>query len=153
MSSSRASKSRPAPVDAAVLRYAGAAPRSRRDVEAFLAKHGVPDEARAGLIAACEARGLVDDVKAARLWAQHWLDQGYAWAAVHERLRTKGFDDRTLHSLDAQDRFAGDDESRARQVVARLGSRPAAALARTLASRGFDPDVVERVVSDSSGSD
>lgn len=135
-----------------MLRYAGAAPRSRREVIAYLEKQGVPAQAQAALLAACEARGLIDDPAAARLCAQHWLDQGYAWAAVRERLRTKGFDDRTLHSLDAQGRFAGDEVSRAGRVAARLRGRSSAAVARALASRGFDPDVVERVVSDTFGS-
>ena len=150
MSSSKAA-SKP-PTHDAVLRYVGAAPRSRREVEAYLTRRGVPATAQAAVLAACAARGLIDDTAAARLWAQHWLDQGYAWATVRERLRTKGIDDRTLHILDAQDRFAGDDESRARQVAARWRARPAASVARTLASRGFDPDLVERVIRDAFGS-
>lgn len=135
-----------------MLRYAGAAPRSRQEVAAYLDRRGVPETDRDALLAACEARGLIDDTAAARLWAQHWLDQDYAWAAVRERLQTKGFDDRTLHHVDAKHRFAGEDESRARRVAARLRGRSAASLARALASRGFDPDVVERVVSDTFGS-
>ena len=153
MSSSKASKRLAEPSEhAAALRYAGAAPRSRRELTEFLARRGMPAAEQAAALAACEARGLVNDAAAARLWAQHWLDQGYAWAAVAERLRTKGFDDRTLHSLDAQDRFAGDDESRARRVAARLRGRSAASVARALASRGFDPDVIERVVPGTFGS-
>lgn len=145
-------KSPAVPGQDAVLRYVGTVVRSRREVEAFLARRGVPAAEQAGVLAACEARGLINDAAAARLWAQHWLDQGYAWAAVRERLRTKGIDDRTLHSLDAQDRFAGEDESSARRVAARLRGRSAAAVARALALRGFDPDVIERVVSDTFGS-
>ena len=104
------------------------------------------------------ALGLLDDRAAARLWADHWARQGYAAAAIYEKLSRKGFSNAlsrfTLNQFDP----SADDESRARTWLARrtrsgTASPAPSRLARALASRGFDAELIERLLGESSDSD
>lgn len=136
------------PVLRALLRYTGTAVRSRSEVCAYLARRRVPAGTQQALLARCRAQGLIDDRAAARLWAGYWARQGFAAAAIRERLTTRGFDVRTIQHACALLGRASADEARARVVAARLGrTRPSRArLARALTARGFDADVIERVL-------
>ena len=107
-----------------------------------------------------QARGWLDDRACARLWAEHWARRGYAWRAIRARLAAKGLDDAASgHAAQALS-LASDDEARAQRLVAsRLGrgrvatgrvsilsARRKRGLARTLAGRGFDPQIIVRVL-------
>jgi SOS response regulatory protein OraA/RecX len=131
--------------------------RSIQDVRTYLTQRGFPPAAAARAVSDCRTRGLLDDVACARLWAEHWADAGYASAAIHAKLAAKGFHADTIHDTTARLAASADDEARARLVanafLARRGAstRQRASLARRLASRGFDPDVIERVLDESCG--
>ena len=136
---------------AAAIRYTRAGVHASRDVLAYLTRRGVPPGTAARLVSACQHRGLVDDRACARLWADHWARRGYAQAAIRVKLSAKGLDERTIEQAIARTGAALDDDARARAFVAeraRRGSGRGARsrLARTLASRGFDPDLIAQVL-------
>jgi len=134
---------------AAAIRYTRAHVHSRQEVLQYLKRLGVSDGVGREVVAECADRGLVDDRACARLWAEHWAKLGYAQAAIHQRLTEKALHATAIeHAINLVTRDS-DDEARARVVVARHLSRgrpPRSRLARALASRGFDPDVIERVL-------
>lgn len=141
---------------AAALRYARAGVRSSQEVRAYLTRREVPSSTIARVLTACGARGLLDDRACARLWVEHWMRRGYAVAAIRERLAVKGLDDQTINEVLHPVAHASSDATRAREVVARrlrggADARQRSRLARTLASRGFDSDVIERVLGASVG--
>ena len=149
------SSSKPAAKDAlatSTLRYARVGVRSTRDVLTYLERRGASPNTAARILADCQALGLLDDRAAARLWADQWARRGYASAAIRLKLQAKGFDARVSDEAAARVGPASDDEARARFVVTsvlrRQSSRPGRAqrLARVLASRGFDPELIERVL-------
>jgi len=140
---------------AAALRYAGRGVRSSRDVREYLSRLGAAPAAGRAAEAACRDRGLIDDAAAAVLWAGQWARQGYARAAVRERLAVKGFDagviDRALGRPDP-----GAEVRRAAALIERRrrrGRPGRAALARVLAAKGYDHDVIEQAVNRSSTND
>ena len=135
----------------ALQRYLRTGVRSTQEALTYLRRRGVPASRAASSVAASRAHGLLDDRAAARLWAGHWARQGYAAAAVQRKLAHKGFDEPA--SRDAIERACppSEDEIRARLVLAQHVSRASGAaarprLARALASRGFDSDVIERIL-------
>lgn len=133
----------------ALTRYARAGVRSRQQVLAHLRRSGVSPRAALRLVQACEARGVVDDEAAARLWADQWARQGWAWAAIHAKLEARGFTPQAIERAQTRLRGTAEDEPRARQLLAerlRRGRGDRARLARTLASRGFDPDLIDRLL-------
>ena len=140
---------------AATLGYAKAAVRSSHEVRAYLRRCGTPPSTATRLLAACRDRGLLNDQASASLWAEHWARQGYAWAAISLKLSVKGFDVQTIRSIGNALARVSDDETRARAVVSQRVRGGATdphqrlRLARRLASRGFDPDVIQRVLGDS----
>ena len=142
---------------AALPRYLRSGVRSTREALSYLRRHGVPEYRAQRLIAAYQGRGALDDRVAARLWAEHWARQGHAAAAVRLKLAAKGFADDLIDATIARYVPPADDEARARGLVSQHLARAAdrrtrTRLARTLASRGFDPDVIERVLAESVGS-
>ena len=104
----------------------------------------------ASAITVCQQRGVLNDVACARLWADHWARAGWAWPAIHEKLSAKGLAEAAIAAA-RHDIGAGPQEElmRARAVRDNLRQRrPVAsdsAVARRLASRGFDEDVIERL--------
>ena len=134
------------------LRYAQVGVRSTRDVLTYLERRGASRQITARILAECRALGLLNDRAAARLWAEQWARRGYAAAAIRLKLQAKGFDTQISDEAAARAGSASDDEARARLLVAsslrRQSSRPGRVqrLARVLASRGFDPDLIERVL-------
>ena len=144
-------------VPTALSRYVRSGVRSTQEVVTYLRRHGVPPTRAARVVKQYRAQGLLDDRASARLWAEHWARRGYATAAIRLKLAAKGFDERVIDDTIHQWHPPSDDEERAREVVAqrvrRTAVRPARArLARTLASRGFDSDVIERILNESPGS-
>jgi len=151
---------------AALIRYTRAGVRSTRQVLAYLQQRGVSSDTAVRTVRLCQARGILDDRACARLWADHWARQGYAWAAIRQKLTEKGLDDSTIDDATHRLGLASDDGARARLVVAQrirlpaprsrqagrgAGRPPRARLARTLASRGFDSELIERVLDESFG--
>ena len=140
-----------------VNRYARGSVRSTQEVRADLERRGVSSTVAARVIAECQTLRILDDEAGARLWADQWARCGYAWTAIHAKLSLRGFSDETIERAAKRLGTAGDDDARARLVVAaslrRHRTRPATrwSLARTLASRGFDADLIERVLNESSG--
>ena len=121
---------------------------------AYLRRQGISVRAAARAVRAYQAQGLLDDQAAARLWADHWARQGYAAAAIRAKLEARGFSARAIGDAAARSGLAAEDESRARAVIAarrRTGRGDRARLARVLGSRGFDPDLIERLLNDAAG--
>lgn len=141
-----------------VGRYARGRVRSIREVLAYLRRRGVPSATAARVIVECRARGMLDDETCARLWADHWARRGYAWQAIHAKLTAKGLDEQAIGRVARRFGTAVDDEAaRARRVATAYLRRHHATgttqrLARTLSSRGFDSEVIERVLTESIGS-
>ena len=148
--------------------YAQRGVRSIHDVRALLDRRGVPPETATRVVLECRARGMLDDAACARLWGEHWARRGYAWAAIRAKLFLKGLDEPSIRHAASMLGGATGDVARARLLAVQLARRsrrspgssdaasrmPAgrrgerARLARRLAARGFDSDVIERVVSE-----
>ena len=154
MSSSKAVDEREIP--AAVSRYVRSGVRSTHEALQYLRRRGVPVRRAVAVVSACQAQGLLDDRAAARLWANHWARQGYAAAAIRLKLADKAFDERDILEVIRPLRVSTAEEERARLVLARDARRRTrrpsrARLARVLASRGFDPDLIDRLLAESFG--
>ena len=133
----------------ALTRYARTGVRSRQQLLSYLSRGGVPPRTAVRLLAECEALGLVDDAAGARLWAEQWARRGYGWAAIRAKLEARGFGPRAIEQAAARSGLAAEDEARARVFLAgRQRSRSTARdrLARSLAARGFEPDLIERLL-------
>ena len=145
-----------------VRRYTQQSVRSVRDVRAYLARRRIAPSVAARVIAACRARGILDDEAAARLWAEQWARRGYARAAIRVKLAAKGFEESAIERAGRRLEALSDDDQ-AQSLVAAYrnrqarpsqphvpsvtpSSREASRLARMLSARGFDADVIERVV-------
>ena len=138
-------------VVAAAQRYVRRGVRSAHEVVAYLRDHGLAAAAAARLVATFRQQGWVNDRACARLWADHWARQGYAWAAIRARLQTKGLDEPVIGQADAALGLSAGDGVRARQVAAGHRTRrvPASRVARRLAARGFDSELIERILTTS----
>ena len=85
---------------------------------------------------------------------QRLADEGYAWPNIRERLRKKQLSERLIDALLADARHEPDDTRLRAIATARLARLPAsdprrrARLARYLASRGFDPDLITQVLAE-----
>ena len=154
----------------AARRYLRARVRSAYELRSYLQHRGYPPEVVGRVIARCRADTLLDDRSCARLWADHWARQGYAWSAIHAKLSAKGLEEDAIQHAASRLRIAADDRARARLVAAQGASRSTqrsdvrerarlceatasrqrsrARLARRLASRGFEPDVIAQVLDD-----
>ena len=99
--------------------------------------------------------GALDDRACAKLWMQRWMDAGYAQRLIRERLREKQLPERVIDELLCDARHEPD-SSRLRAIAtARWTRLPAASdprrrqrLARHLASRGFDLDLIAQVLAE-----
>jgi len=134
-------------------RYVRSGVRSTRDVTDYLNRRGVSPETAAHVVADYQARGELDDLACAKLWAEHWSRSGYAWAAIQMRLEAKGLHEHTIQHVRGPLGTPSADEARARTLATRLLSRrlarqPRARLARLLAAHGFDAELIERLLSE-----
>jgi SOS response regulatory protein OraA/RecX len=129
--------------------------RSAAEVQAYLTARRVSDATSRTLMAECARQRLVDDRASAKLWATRLGDQGYAWPVIRQRLRDKGFDEQLIHDVLRPLQRDADDDTRAR-ALARARSRRIPPgdprLARWLARRGFDADLIDRVLAEFSTS-
>jgi len=138
---------------AALSRYLRSGIRSTHEVQRYLRRRGVSPQAASRVVVAYQRRGLLDDGACARLWAEHWARRGYAWAAIRLKLSEKGLDGHAIEQAATRLGMASTDDARARLVVAQRarsgdGRQQRVRLARTLASRGFDQDLIERILGD-----
>ena len=139
---------------AAIPRYVRSGVRSTHEVLHYLRRRGLSARAAARWVSAYQAQGVLDDRAAARLWADHWARQGYAAAAIRRKLTDKDFSDAIIQHIANRYCPPTDDEARARLLLAqrtRAGPQRAtrSRLARTLTSRGFDTELIERLLGDS----
>ncbi len=132
---------------------------STSELRAYLRRHIVAERLIEPLIAEGTRSGWLDDRACTKLWALTLAERGYAWDAIREQLLTKGLDATLLERVLTSLRHVEDDAARARLVVAsRLRGRAQpdrrlrTRLARLLAQRGFDPDLIEQVLHESCGS-
>ena len=131
---------------ATALRLLRGRVRSSHELRQSLTAHGLPADQIPRIVRECERRGILDDEAAARLWAQQWADRGYGWPAIRHRLLAKGFSEQTAAS--AGQRLgvsAAAEAQRANAWAARQRRRgvPRQRILRQLASRGFDPELME----------
>ena len=156
MSSSKLTLNNAASAVAAVARFARRRVRSTAEVRAYLRRRGVSDVTAEHVLAACRARSLLDDPAAARLWAEQWARAGYAWSVIREKLTAKGFDEAVLERLERTVGTVAEDAARARGLITRDVQQPPhrntaqerARLARRLTARGFDPELIESLLTD-----
>lgn len=105
------------------------------------------------VVAQGRRQGWLDDRACAKLWADHWARQGYAWTAVADRLRAKGLDEASIGLAGEELGLARADRTRAQELVSRwaAGAANARALeraARRLAARGYDAEFIDDVVAE-----
>ena len=150
------SSSKPAGDKARILvalpRYLRTKVRSTREAVGYLRRRGVPPQQASRAVAECRTRGLLDDRACARLWADHWARGGYAASAIRLKLAAKGLPDGVIEDVTRPYGAPAEEEARARRVVdasRRRGTRQAGRLARRLAARGFEADLIERIVGES----
>lgn len=118
-------------------------------------------------------QGLIDDRICARLWAGHWADQGYATAAIRERLMAKGLDADDVEDALTRLMHEADEATRARTAAqhwTRRTQRPTfrprrgapaqpeslplgerRRLGRYLAQRGFEAELIEHILAERAG--
>jgi SOS response regulatory protein OraA/RecX len=150
-------------------RYVRFGTRSTAEVRTYLQQQHVPQRLIERLIADWSREGLLDDRACAKLLATHLADRGYAWATIHEQLLAKGLDQDLVTQVIAPLEARADDATRARALVVQLRGRrrehrprnlpasrrsaQAGRVARFLAQRGFDSELIDRVLTESFGPD
>lgn len=121
--------------------------KTRAQLVAALQRKGYPPAEIEQALARAQALGYLDDARVARKKAQAELRAGWAGDALLARLTGAGLDEALVRSAVAEaiseTGWAALPAARA-LVAARKLTGPKAA--RFLASRGFDEDVVERLV-------
>ena len=132
-------------------KYVAAGVRSTHEVLAYLRRRGIPPQHAARIVSDYRIRGRLDDRACACLWADHWARQGYAWSAIQLKLSAKGLGEDAIAEAASRLGPASTDEARARLLIAQrtqggMDRRQRVRLARTLASRGFDPELVDQVL-------
>lgn len=103
------------------------------------------------MVASCRRRGWLDDAACARLWADQWARAGYGWTAIQAKLQAKGLGAEAIRRADEALGLSRSDEARARQALAGCGDAGGgrSRLARRLAARGFDAELIEQVLATS----
>lgn len=125
--------------------------RSVQETAAWLKHRGVSAAAVRAVLVQGRRQGWLDDAACARLWADHWARRGYAWAAISERLRAKGLDEASVRGAGERLELIRADRARAQELAGRwalpgTGVLQAGSLARRLAARGYDVELIEDVV-------
>lgn len=119
------------------LRTLSAHDRSRGELEARLARAGLPATARDEALRALERSGLVDDTRMAGTRAAALARRGYGDAGIRADLQRRRVPPDIVASA-----LAGLEPEPARARALVDGARDRAAAVRRLAARGFDRDVV-----------
>ena len=136
---------------AVAARFLRTGVRSVHEVRAYLTRREISPAAVRRVIDQLLAQGTLDDCACARLWAEHWARRGYAWSAIRLKLTAKGLSDEVIARAVNTLGTAAADVTRARELVERhcrrtTQRRASPRLWRLLASRGFDQDVIEQVL-------
>ena len=142
----------------AIPRYVRSGVRSTREVLRYLHRRGVPSNDATRLVRSYHRQGWLDDQIGVRLWAEQWARRGYAAAAIRVKLIDKGFDAHCIKETLNQFFPPTEDALRARAFLAHRarhapGSASRTRLARLLAARGFEPDLIEQLLGESPSSD
>lgn len=124
------------------LRALSAHDRSREELEARLARAGLPAAARHGALEALERAGLVDDAHVASARAAALARRGYGDAAIRADLQRRRVPPEVVDSA-----LSGLEPEHERARCAVEGARDRMAAIRRLAARGFDPDLVAELSS------
>lgn len=130
------------------LRYAGKHVRSRSEVLAYLCRRGIAPQTAARALEAAAALGVVDDRACARLWCAHWARQGFAASAIEEKLNARAIEPLAISQAIKALQKEQSDLARARDFLehaARGGKKTPKQLAQSLARRGFDEEILERI--------
>ncbi len=138
-------------------RYLRQGTRSTAQFRAYLeARHVSPSLAEA-LIVQCTREGWLDDAACTKLWARTLRERGYALAAIRAQLLAKGLADGVIERVLTSLRAEADDGRLAAEIAQKQMRTRASTvvsspqrLARWLAQRGFDEDVIADVISDRS---
>ena len=140
------------------LRLLARRARSRHELLTALERKGFPEPVRQAALGQVEGFGYLDDERFARERAAVLLQRGkYGPEAVQQRLRAHGLsrEAATQAVATASGEVEFDPEAAARQVLERRGllgrklePREHARAGRLLFSRGFSPDVIQRVLGD-----
>ena len=137
-----------------VLRRLDSAPRTRGELERYLAQRGIPDEVAAALLDRFTEVGLIDDLAYARGWvsSRHGT-RGLGKRAVAQELRRKGVAEEVI--AEALDPIDGEQErvrayelarSRYPQVMGLPYATQVRRLMGALTRRGYDVGVASSVV-------
>ena len=139
-------------------RYLRFGTRSTAQVRAYLAARQVPERLIGRLVVECSRAGRLDDRACAKLWATTLAERGYAQAAIRSQLAVKGLDAALIEQVLSTPAARAPDDARARTMAEALlrgrsprGPQLRRRLARRLASRGFDAELIDRVLADSLG--
>ena len=137
-----------------LLRKLTAAPATRAQLAALLARKGVPDDVAARVLDRYEEVGLVDDAVYAQLWVRsRQAGRGLSRRALRHELHAKGVSDEVVAA--ALEEVDGEDERAAAEALVRrkLSSlRGVDAAARTrrlmgmLARKGYSSGMAAAVV-------
>jgi regulatory protein len=130
----------------ALVRLLSARERTAADLRARLARKGFPPSAIEASLERATALGYVDDLRTARVRAAKILAKGVARALTEQKLRESGVPSRVVTEVMAE---APEDRALAQTALAlRFRSRLPSPerVARFLAGRGFDPDLIEDLV-------
>lgn len=141
-----------------VRRYVRFGARSVNEVRVYLKRRGISEPLARQAIAESLREGALDDRVCAKLWAIRFSDDGFAWAAIRAKLRDKGFEEPLIHATVRPLQQDADDATRAATLVShryRGHRRPCAPhrVARWLASRGYDADLIEHILATTAYSD
>ena len=137
----------------AIARFIRHRVRSIQEVRTHLLSRCYSPQETDETIRICQQGGWLDDAAATKLWAEHWARQGYAWRAIREKLRARGLGEDTIAVVAKTVGAQVQDEARARQLIAASRIKAADAtlrsqLARRLASRGFEAELIERILNE-----
>jgi regulatory protein len=130
----------------ALVRLLSARERTAADLRARLARKGFPPSTIEASLERAIALGYVDDLRAARAKATKILAKGVSRALIEQKLRQAGVPSRVVAEVMAE---APEDQALAQTALARrFRSRLPSSerVARFLAGRGFDLELIEDVV-------
>jgi regulatory protein len=136
------------------LRLLTLAPRTRAQLAAALARHGIPDEVAGDVLSRFTDAGLIDDATFAKAWVEsRHQGRGLSTRTLRAELRRRGVDDGQIQ--DAVDQLGPDAEVETARLLVRKklaatqGQPPAARtrrLAGMLARKGYPPGLAFRVI-------
>lgn len=115
--------------------------RSAAELDARLERRGVGEAEREQALETLERVGYVDDERFARTRAEQLAARGSGDALIRHDLEGRGL---AAEHVDAALATLEPERDRAAEIAARRGR--SLKTARYLASRGFDPDALDRIV-------